>query len=79
MAPDGTGLGHAVRRKASFWRTLHAVAWSFFGVRKSRDLQRDLSELNPLHLVVAGLVVAALFVVALIALVKWVIASGVAA
>lgn len=78
-APDDTRLSHAVRRKASLWRTLQAVAWSFFGVRKSRDLQRDLAELNPLHLVVAGLLAAAVFVVALIALVKWIIASGIAA
>jgi hypothetical protein len=70
---------HAGRRKASLARTLLAVVWSFFGVRKSRDLERDVSELNPLHLVVAGVVVAALFVAALIALVNWVITSGVAA
>ena len=70
---------HAGRRKASPLRTLLAVVWSFFGVRKSKDLERDLSELNPLHLVVAGVVVAALFVGALIALVNWVIKSGVAA
>jgi hypothetical protein len=70
---------HAGRRKASLVRTLLAVVWSFFGVRKSRDLERDVSELNPLHLVVAGVVVAALFVVALITLVNWVIKSGVAA
>jgi len=69
---------HAGRRKASLLRTLLAVVWSFFGVRKSRDLERDVSELNPLHLVVAGVVVAALFVGALIALVNWVIKSGVA-
>ncbi len=70
---------HAGRRKLSPMRTLLAVVWSFFGVRKSKDLERDLSELNPLHLVVAGVLVAALFVVALIALVNWVIKSGVAA
>ena len=70
---------HAGRRKASLLRTLLAVFWSFFGVRKSKDLERDVSELNPLHLVVAGVVVAALFVGALIALVNWVIKSGVAA
>jgi Protein of unknown function (DUF2970) len=70
---------HPGRRKASLLRTLLAVFWSFFGVRKSRDLERDVSELNPLHLVVAGVVVAALFVAALIALVNWVIKSGVAA
>ena len=70
---------HAGRRKVSLLRTLLAVVWSFFGVRKSKDLERDVSELNPLHLVVAGVLVAALFVAALIALVNWVIKSGVAA
>jgi len=72
-------VAHPGRRKASLVRTLLAVVWSFFGVRKSKDLERDVSELNPLHLVVAGIVVAALFVGALIALVNWVIRSGVAA
>ena len=75
----GENVAHAGRRKASLLRTLLAVVWSFFGVRKSKDLERDVSELNPLHLVVAGVVVAALFVGALIALVNWVIKSGVAA
>jgi hypothetical protein len=74
-----TTLQRAVRRKGSLWRTLLAVAWSFFGVRKSKDLERDVSELNPLHVVIAGVIVAALFVVALIVLVNWVIGSGVAA
>ena len=76
---ESEALTHAGRRKASPLRTLLAVAWSFFGVRKSKDLERDVSELNPLHLVVAGVLVAALFVGALIALVNWVIKSGVAA
>ena len=67
------------RRPASLKRTLLAVLWSFFGVRKSRDLERDAAELNPIHLIVAGVIAAALFVGALIALVHWVIASGVAA
>jgi hypothetical protein len=72
-------VAHPGRRKASLLRTLLAVVWSFLGIRKSKDLERDVSELNPLHLVVAGVVVAALFVGALIALVNWVIKSGVAA
>jgi len=72
-------VAHPGRRKASLLRTLLAVVWSFLGIRKSKDLERDLGELNPLHLVVAGVVVAALFVGALIALVNWVIKSGVAA
>jgi hypothetical protein len=72
-------VAHPGRRKASLLRTLLAVVWSFLGIRKSKDLERDVSELNPLHLVVAGVLVAALFVGALIALVNWVIKSGVAA
>jgi len=72
-------VAHPGRRKAALLRTLLAVVWSFLGIRKSKDLERDVSELNPLHLVIAGIVVAALFVGALIALVNWVIKSGVAA
>ena len=72
-------LRDAVRRKGSLGRTLLAVVWSFFGVRKSKDLERDVGELNPLHVVIAGVIVAALFVGALIVLVNWVIGSGVAA
>ena len=76
---ESEALTHAGRRKASPLRTLLAVAWSFFGVRKSKDLERDVSELNPLHLVIAAILVAALFVAALVGLVNWVIKSGVAA
>ncbi len=69
----------ALHRKGSLRRTLSAVGWSFFGVRKARDLERDAAQLNPLHVVIAGVVVAALFVALLIVLVNWVIASGIAA
>jgi hypothetical protein len=73
------GVSEAVHRKGSLRRTFRAVAWSFFGVRKARDLERDARELNPVHVVIVGVVAAALFVVALVVLVNWVIASGVAA
>ncbi|MDQ6684760.1 MAG: DUF2970 domain-containing protein [Pseudomonadota bacterium] len=76
-----TGDAHlrdAVRRPPSFWRTLRAVAGSFIGVRKSRDLERDVRELNPLHVVVAGIATALIFVFGLVFLVDWVIGSGVA-
>ena len=75
----GSGVEGGARRSASLGRTLLAVLWSFFGVRKSKDLERDVSELNPLHVVIVGVLVAALFVVALFVLVQWVIRSGVAA
>ncbi len=75
---ESGGLRAALRRKASFAQTLRAVAWSFFGVRRSLDHEQDLDRLNPLHLVIAGLLAAVLFIVALLALVNWVLASGVA-
>ena len=75
---EAGGLREAVRRKASFGQTLRAVAWSFFGVRRSSDYEKDHGQLNPVHLIIVGLLAAALFIAALIALVNWVLASGVA-
>ena len=79
MAPPAEGRDvPPAPRRGSLLRTVRAVAWSFFGVRKSRDLERDVSELKPLHVIVVGVAVAAVFVLALVLLVNWVIASGVA-
>ena len=75
--PDG-GFRTIVARKGSFRRTAMAVAWSFFGVRKSSDHEKDLDQLNPVHLIVAGVIGAALFIGGLLALVSWVLSSGVA-
>jgi len=76
--PD-SGLKAASRRKLSFFQTLRAVAWSFFGVRKSADLEKDMSQLNPVHVVIAGVIGALVLIAALATLVNWVLASGVAA
>lgn len=72
------GLQQAVRRKGSLWQTLRAVGWSFFGVRRSSDYAQDVEQLNPVHVVIVGLVAALAFIVVLVLLVNWVIASGVA-
>lgn len=72
------GLRDAVRRKGSFMQTMKAVAWSFFGVRKGRDLEKDATQLNPVHLVIAGVIGAVLFILVLLLLVNWVLASGAA-
>ena len=68
----------AAQRKGSFLQTMRVVAWSFFGVRKSSDHEKDLSQLNPVHVVIAGVIGAALFIVVLLLLVNWVLASGLA-
>jgi len=67
-----------VQRKGSFVQTMKAVAWSFFGVRKGSDYEKDVSQLNPVHVVIAGVIGAALFIVLLLLLVNWVLASGAA-
>ncbi|CAM3829382.1 DUF2970 domain-containing protein [Roseateles saccharophilus] len=78
MNEPGQDLKDAVNRKASLAQTISAVAWSFFGVRRGRDHEKDMARLNPVHVVIAGLLGAALFVLMLVLLVRWVIGSGVA-
>jgi hypothetical protein len=72
------GLKQAVQRKGSFVQTMRAVAWSFFGVRKSRDYEQDVAQLNPLHVIIAGIIGAIVFIGVLVLVVNWIIASGVA-
>ncbi|MBP5988413.1 MAG: DUF2970 domain-containing protein [Piscinibacter sp.] len=72
------GLKDAVQRKGSFVQTMRAVAWSFFGVRKSRDYEHDVAQLNPVHVVIAGVIGAIVFIGVLVLIVNWIIASGVA-
>lgn len=78
MSEPGQDLKAAVNRKASLGQTLSAVAWSFFGVRRGRDHERDMARLNPVHVLIAGVLGAALFVALLVLLVQWVVGSGVA-
>lgn len=68
-----------LQRKGSIVDTFRAVAWSFFGVRRSADYAQDVQKLNPVHVIIAGIVAAALFVGALVLLVGWVVGSGIAA
>jgi hypothetical protein len=61
------------QRKGSLLRTVQAVLWSFIGVRKNADYQKDIEKLNPFHLMGVGIAAALLFVLGLIALVNWVV------
>jgi hypothetical protein len=72
-------LRKAARRKGSFLQTLKAVAWSFFGVRKASGYEEDLARINPLHVLIAGVLAALGFVLGLVWLVQWIVGSGAAA
>ena len=60
-------------RKANFGQTFRAVAWSFLGIRRSADHEQDVKKLNPIHVVIAAVLGAAVFVVFLVVLVHFVI------
>lgn len=71
-------LRQAVDRPLSFVQTIKAVAWSFVGMRKSSGYQQDVQKLNPVHVIVAGIMGAVIFVLTVVLLVQWVVSSGVA-
>ena len=62
----------ATARKADFGQTFRAVAWSFLGIRRSADHEQDVRKLNPIHVVIAAVLGAAVFVLALVLLVHFV-------
>lgn len=49
-------------QKLSFFETLGAVFWSFIGLRRRSDYERDVTGLNPVYVIIAGLVGVALFI-----------------
>jgi hypothetical protein len=63
-----------VRKRAGFFATLRAVMWSFFGVRKRQAYIDDAGSLNPLAVVVAGVLAGAAFVLIIVIAVQVVLA-----
>jgi hypothetical protein len=47
--------------------------WSFLGIRKSSEFQKDVANITPLHVVVVGLVGGLLFVIGLVVVVNLVV------
>ena len=72
----GGEFKQVVKRRGPFMQTVRAVGWSFFGVRRGADHEQDVAHLNPLHVVLVGVLAAALFVVGLVFLARWVVGSG---
>ena len=65
------------QRQGALWRTVKAVLWSFIGLRSRSEFNKDVAQLNPIHLIAVGLVLALLFVLGLLALVQWVVSQPV--
>ncbi|KAA0890774.1 DUF2970 domain-containing protein [Pusillimonas sp. ANT_WB101] len=62
-------------RRLNFFQTMKAVAWGFFGVRKNRGYDEDIARINPVHLIIAGILSAIVFVVGLVMIARWLTGS----
>ena len=58
--------------KGTFMQAMKAVSWAFFGVRKHTDHDHDAATLTMGQVVAAGLIGAAIFVMMVLLLVKFV-------
>ena len=62
-----------MKKKSSFMRSMKAVMWGFLGVRKKSGLQEDVASLSFVHIIIAGVVGALIFMGALLLVVKVVV------
>ena len=56
------------KRKGSLLRTVKAVLWSFVGLRARSEYEKDMEQLNPVHIVIVALVGVVIFVGSLVVL-----------
>ena len=64
-------------KPASPLQVAKAVFWSFLGVRKRAEHEKDVAQIKPAQVVIAGLIGAAIFVLSLVLLVKFIIGRAV--
>ena len=59
--------------RPSLLRSLKTVAWSFIGIRSRAGFEEDAAKVNPLHVLLAGVISGLFLVVSLIGLATWVV------
>ena len=60
-------------KKSTFMQSMIAVLWAFLGVRKKSGLQEDVGSLSFVHIVIAGVLGALIFMGVLLLIVKAVV------
>lgn len=60
-------------RKAGFYEAARTVLSAFLGVRKRADHERESVQLSPVHIVIVGVIGAALFVLTLVLIVSTIV------
>ncbi len=63
-------ITEAPAERASFVRSIRAVAWSLIGLRKGSEYRQDLQQVHPLHVIAVGIVAIFGLVALLMALVR---------
>jgi len=58
--------------KATPLQVAKAVFWSFFGIRRRADYEKDAVTLTPAQVIVAGIIGAIIFVLSLVTLVHFI-------
>jgi hypothetical protein len=64
-----------MKKQSSFLQSMKAVMWGFLGVRKQSGLQDDAASLSLVHIILAGILGAVIFMAALLLIVKMVVSS----
>lgn len=59
--------------KGSFWYSFRTIGWAFLGILKRSASEEDLARVSPLHVVAMAIGAAAIFVIVLISVIKWVV------
>ena len=59
--------------KATPLQVAKAVFWSFFGIRRRAEYEKDAVTLTPVQVIVAGIIGAIIFVLSLVTLVHFII------
>ncbi|MBU3622836.1 DUF2970 domain-containing protein [Polynucleobacter sp. AP-Latsch-80-C2] len=62
-----------MKKKSSFMQSMKAVMWGFLGVRKQSGLQEDVASLSFVHIIIAGVIGALIFMAVLLLIVKAVV------
>lgn len=62
-------------KKSTFVQSMIAVMWAFLGVRKKSGLQEDVASLSFVHIIIAGVLGALIFMGALLLIVKAVVSQ----
>ncbi len=63
-------------RRGTVLGTFKAVAWAFLGIRGRGAHEADIAKLNPVHLIIVGIVCAAVFVTTLLFIVRWAVGGA---